>query len=40
MPGLHLEMDPANTSAAGFYERLGMHPLETGPDGQAYGILL
>ncbi|WP_298041530.1 GNAT family N-acetyltransferase [uncultured Microbacterium sp.] len=40
VPGLHLEMDPANTSAAGFYERLGMHPLETGPDGQAYGILL
>lgn len=36
--GLHLGMDPANTSAAAFYERIGLAELPTAPGGLAYGI--
>ncbi len=36
--GLHLGMDPANTGAAAFYERLGMTPLPTKPGGQSFGV--
>ena len=36
--GLHLGMDPGNTGAAAFYERLGMLPLPTPPGGKAYGV--
>ncbi len=36
--GLHLGMDPNNTGAAAFYERLGMERLPTGPDAQSYGV--
>lgn len=36
--GLHLGMDPNNTGAAVFYERLGMTPLETAPGGQSFGV--
>ena len=36
--GLHLGMDPKNTGAAAFYERLGMTPLPTAPGGQSFGI--
>lgn len=36
--GLHLGMDPANTGAAAFYERLGMTPLPSAPGGQSYGV--
>jgi len=36
--GLHLGMDPNNTGAAAFYERLGMTPLPTAPGGQSFGI--
>jgi ribosomal protein S18 acetylase RimI-like enzyme len=36
--GLHLGMDPANTGAAAFYERLGMTPLPTDPGGQSFGV--
>lgn len=35
---LHLGMDPANTGAAAFYERLGMTPLPAEPGGQVYGV--
>lgn len=37
--GLHLGMDPKNTGAAAFYERLGMTPLPADPGGQSYGVL-
>lgn len=36
--GLHLNMDPANTPAAVFYERIGLEQLPTGPGGLSYGI--
>ncbi len=36
--GLHLGMNPANAGAGAFYERLGMHRLESGPDTVMYGI--
>lgn len=36
--GLHLGMDPNNTSAASFYERLGMRELPTEPGGKSYGV--
>ncbi len=36
--GLHLGMDPDNTGAAAFYERLGMVSLPSAPGGQAYGV--
>lgn len=36
--GLHLGMDPNNTGAAAFYERLGMEPLPTAPGGQSFGV--
>lgn len=36
--GLHLGMDPDNTGAAAFYERLGMTPLPTAPGGQSFGV--
>ncbi|KAA0962790.1 GNAT family N-acetyltransferase [Microbacterium sp. ANT_H45B] len=36
--GLHLGMDPNNTGAAAFYERLGMTPLPAEPGGQSYGV--
>ncbi|GGM57403.1 GNAT family N-acetyltransferase [Microbacterium saperdae] len=36
--GLHLGMDPNNTGAAAFYERLGMLPLPTAPGGQSFGV--
>jgi GNAT superfamily N-acetyltransferase len=36
--GLHLGMDPKNTGAAAFYERLGMTPLPAEPGGQSYGV--
>ncbi len=36
--GLHLGMDPANTGAAAFYERLGMTPLPAQPGAQSYGV--
>lgn len=36
--GLHLGMNPTNTAAGAFYERLGMHRLESGPDSTMYGV--
>lgn len=36
--GVHLGMNPANAGAGAFYERLGMHPLESGPDTTMYGV--
>lgn len=36
--GLHLGMDPANTGAGMFYERLGMIELPTPPGGKSYGV--
>lgn len=36
--GLHLGMNPSNVGAGAFYERLGMHRLESGPDTVMYGI--
>ncbi|SJN16086.1 Acetyltransferase [Microbacterium esteraromaticum] len=36
--GLHLGMNPANTGAAAFYERVGMHRLESASDTTMYGI--
>jgi ribosomal protein S18 acetylase RimI-like enzyme len=36
--GLHLGMDPNNTGAAAFYERLGMTPLPAAPGGQSFGV--
>ncbi|WP_175984914.1 GNAT family N-acetyltransferase [Microbacterium tenebrionis] len=40
VPGLHLGMDPANTSAAAFYERLGMQRLPGADGSLVYGIRL
>lgn len=37
--GLHLGMDPDNTGAAAFYERLGMIELPTAPGGKSYGVV-
>ena len=36
--GLHLGIDPNNTGAAAFYERLGMTRLPAEPGGQIYGV--
>lgn len=36
--GLHLGIDPKNVGAAAFYERIGMHRLESAPGGQLYGV--
>lgn len=36
--GLHLGMNPTNTGAGAFYERLGMHRLDSGPDTTMYGV--
>lgn len=36
--GLHLGMDPNNTGAAAFYERLGMEQLPASPGGQSFGV--
>lgn len=36
--GLHLGMNPTNTGAGAFYERLGMHRLESAPDTTMYGV--
>lgn len=36
--GLHLGMDPNNTGAAAFYERLGMQALPADPGSQKYGV--
>jgi membrane-associated phospholipid phosphatase/ribosomal protein S18 acetylase RimI-like enzyme len=36
--GLHLGMNPENAGAGAFYERLGMHRLESDPDTTMYGI--
>ncbi|MFS0910273.1 N-acetyltransferase family protein [Microbacterium sp. 179-I 3D2 NHS] len=36
--GLHLGIDPRNTGAAAFYERLGMDRLPTAPGGHMYGV--
>lgn len=38
VPALHLGMDPANTAAAAFYERVGLHRLPTPGGGLSYGI--
>lgn len=38
--GLHLGMNPSNTGAGAFYERIGMHRLESGPESTMYGIRL
>ena len=38
VPGLHLGMNPENTSAAAFYERLGMQRLPAAPGSLVYGI--
>lgn len=38
VPGLHLGMDPANTGAGAFYDRLGMTRLPSAPGGQTYGV--
>lgn len=39
VPGLHLGMDPDNTGAAAFYERLGMAELPSSPGGKSYGVV-
>ncbi|WP_258726133.1 GNAT family N-acetyltransferase [Cellulomonas sp. NS3] len=36
VPALHLGMDPANTSARAFYERLGFHDVPVADGGAAY----
>ncbi|GAA3941376.1 hypothetical protein GCM10022383_18930 [Microbacterium soli] len=38
--GVHLGMNPDNTGAGAFYERLGMSRLESGPDSTMYGLRL
>lgn len=38
VPALHLGMDPANSGAAAFYERLGMTVLPSAPGGLTYGV--
>lgn len=40
VPGVHLGMNPSNTGAGRFYERLGMHRLDSGPETTMYGIRL
>lgn len=41
IPGLHLSMDPANTSARAFYDRLGFEELPSStPDGPVLGMRL
>lgn len=40
VPGLHLGMDPANTAAAAFYERIGMQRLPAEQGTLVYGIRL
>lgn len=37
--GLHLGMNSANAGTGAFYERLGLHRLESGPDTTMYGVL-
>jgi ribosomal protein S18 acetylase RimI-like enzyme len=36
--GLHLGMNPSNATAGAFYERLGMHRLESSPETTMYGV--
>ncbi|WP_309065461.1 GNAT family N-acetyltransferase [Microbacterium sp.] len=36
--GLHLGMNPENNGAGAFYERLGMHRLDSDPDTVMYGV--
>lgn len=36
--GLHLGMNPTNAAAGAFYERLGMHRLESSPETAMYGV--
>ncbi|MGB3375448.1 MAG: GNAT family N-acetyltransferase [Microbacterium sp.] len=38
VPGLHLGMNPGNAGAGAFYERIGMHRLESGPETTMYGV--
>nr|WP_314845976.1 GNAT family N-acetyltransferase [uncultured Microbacterium sp.] len=38
VPGLHLGLDPKNTGAAAFYERLGMIPLVEENGGASFGV--
>lgn len=38
VPGLHLGMNPDNTGAAAFYERLGMERLPAAAGGLSYGV--
>jgi ribosomal protein S18 acetylase RimI-like enzyme len=38
VPGLHLGMNPKNTGAAAFYERLGMQRLPSSPGSLSYGV--
>jgi len=41
IPGLHLSMDPANTGARAFYDRLGFHELPSStPDEPLLGLRL
>jgi ribosomal protein S18 acetylase RimI-like enzyme len=41
VPGVHLQVDPANTGAVAFYGRLGFVPLETdGRPGALFGMRL
>lgn len=40
VPGLHLGMNPANTGAARFYERIGMHRLPSADGGVVFGVRL
>ncbi|WP_308220825.1 GNAT family N-acetyltransferase [Microbacterium sp. CIAB417] len=38
VPGLHLGMNPANTGAAAFYDRVGMHRLPSPEGSWVYGV--
>ena len=38
IPGLHIGIDPANTAAAAFYERVGLERLPAGQGAVVYGI--
>ncbi|MDT0158442.1 GNAT family N-acetyltransferase [Microbacterium sp. ARD32] len=38
VPGLHLGMNPENVGAGAFYERIGMHRLDAGPETTMYGV--
>jgi ribosomal protein S18 acetylase RimI-like enzyme len=40
VPGIHLGVDPGNTAAPGFYQRLGFRPVTGPPGARWYGILL